>query len=152
MKIRLIEHGCPEDQLPSRAHANDVGADVYALHDDIIEVGCSRAIPLGFGLDLPAGFGAFIFPRSSQSKEGIDCKLPPLDPGYTGEMHAIIHNGGHEAYHIYTQLQTREINNILRRLPGWKSSTSVDCGAPYGRQRGFIRESAIAGSTSGRTS
>lgn len=101
MKIRLIEHGCPEDKLPSRAHANDVGADVYALRDTIIEVGCSRAIPLGFGLDLPAGFGAFIFPRSSQSKEGIDCKLPPLDPGYTGEMHAIIHNGGHEAYHIY---------------------------------------------------
>ena len=29
MKIRLIEHGCPEDRLPSRAHANDVGADVF---------------------------------------------------------------------------------------------------------------------------
>ena len=39
----------------------------------------------------------------------------------------------------YTQLQAREINNILRRLPGWKSSTSVDCGEPYGRQRGFVR-------------
>jgi dUTP pyrophosphatase len=101
MKIKIIEHGCPVDKLPKRAHANDVGADVYALKDYIIEVGCSRAIPLGFGLDLPAGFGAFIFPRSSQSKRGIDSKLPPLDPGYTGEMHAIIHNGGHEAYHIY---------------------------------------------------
>lgn len=101
MKIRLIEHGCLEDKLPRRVHANDVGADVYALRDHIIEVGCSRAIPLGFGLDIPAGFGAFIFPRSSQSKDGIDCRLPPLDPGYTGEMHAIIYNGGHEAYHIY---------------------------------------------------
>lgn len=52
----------------------------------------------------------------------------------------------------YTQLQAREINNILRRLPGWKSSTSVDCGEPYGRQRGFIRESSIQGSTLGSTS
>lgn len=101
MKIKVIDHGCPESMLPVRAHDNDVGADVYALRDIIVEVGCSRAIPLGFGLELPAGFGAFIFPRSSQSKEGIDCKLPPLDPGYTGEMHAIIHNGGHNAYHIY---------------------------------------------------
>lgn len=101
MKIRLLHYGCPVDQLPMRAHANDVGADVYALQDVIIEVGCSQAIPLGFGIDLPAGFGAFIFPRSSQSVKGIDCRLAPLDPGYTGEMHALIANNGHEAYHIY---------------------------------------------------
>ena len=40
----------------------------------------------------------------------------------------------------YSQQQAREINNILRQLPGWRRSTSVDCGEPYGRQRGFIRE------------
>lgn len=101
MRVRLIEHGCTPEFFPKRAHANDVGADVYALRDQIIEVGCSAAVPLGFGLDLPAGFGAFIYPRSSQAKEGIDCRLSPLDPGYTGEMHALIHNGGHNAYHIY---------------------------------------------------
>ena len=101
MKVRVIDFGAPPDKLPFRAHANDVGADVFAVRDCIVEVGCTQAIPLGFGLYLPAGFGAFIFPRSSQSKEGYDCLLPPLDPGYTGEMHAIIHNGGHEAYHIY---------------------------------------------------
>lgn len=101
MKIKLIDHGCPKDKLPARAHANDVGADVYAIKNAIVEVGCSRAVPLGFGLDLPAGFGAFIFPRSSQCVEGVDCRLAPLDPGYTGEMHALIYNGGSNAYHIY---------------------------------------------------
>ena len=101
MQVKLIDHDVPTDMLPKRAYANDVGADVYALKDRIIEVGCSAVIGLGFGLDLPAGFGAFIFPRSSQTAKGVDCKLPPLDPGYTGEMHAVIHNSGHEAYHIY---------------------------------------------------
>ena len=43
----------------------------------------------------------------------------------------------------YTQQQAREINNILRQLPGWRRSTSVDCGEPYGRQRGFIREASV---------
>lgn len=43
----------------------------------------------------------------------------------------------------YTPQQAREINGMLRRMDGWKSSTSVSCGQPYGRQRGFIRESAI---------
>ena len=40
----------------------------------------------------------------------------------------------------YTQMHAREINNVLRQLPGWRRSTSVDCGEPYGRQRGFIRD------------
>lgn len=98
MKVKIIDHGCKH--WPRRAHPYDVGADVYAVRDQIVEVGCSAAIPLGFGLDLPGGFGAFIFPRSSQAKEGINCALSPLDPGYTGEMHALIQNCGHEAYHI----------------------------------------------------
>lgn len=39
----------------------------------------------------------------------------------------------------FTQAQAREINGMLRRIPGWKSQSSVNCGV-YGRQRAFIRE------------
>lgn len=99
MKVKIIDHGCKH--WPRRAHANDVGADVFAVKDQIIEAGCAAAVPLGFGLDLPAGFGAFIYPRSSQAKRGVNCALSPLDPGYTGQMHALIQNTGREAYHIY---------------------------------------------------
>ena len=77
MQVKLLDYGVPSEMQPKRAHANDVGADVYALKDRIIEVGCSAVVGLGFGLDLPAGFGAFIFPRSSQTAKGVDCKLPP---------------------------------------------------------------------------
>lgn len=85
MQVKLIDHGVPADMLPKRAYANDVGADVYALKDRIIEVGCSAVIGLGFGLDLPAGFGAFIFPRSSQTAKGVDCKLPRLTLAIPGK-------------------------------------------------------------------
>lgn len=87
--------------MPKRSYANDVGADVYSPRDDIVEVNCTRSIPLGFGLDVPAGYGAFVFPRSSQSNKGITVQLPPVDPGYTGPLHAVITNTSHEAYHIY---------------------------------------------------
>jgi hypothetical protein len=40
----------------------------------------------------------------------------------------------------FTQTQAREINNILRRIKGWKSKPLVSCGKMYGRQRGFIRD------------
>lgn len=39
----------------------------------------------------------------------------------------------------YTQTQARELTNLMKMLPGWRFSTSVDCGKPYGRQRGFVR-------------
>ena len=99
MKIKLIPHGCPAD------------------------------IPLGFGLDIPAGFGAFIFPRSSQSKRGVDCKLAPLDPGYTGEMHALIHNRGHEAYHIYEGDRIGQLVVLPVALPDFVSDLGEARGA-----------------------
>ena len=40
----------------------------------------------------------------------------------------------------YGQAQAREIIGLLRMIPGWRISTSVNCGELYGRQRGFIRE------------
>lgn len=39
----------------------------------------------------------------------------------------------------FSQAQAREINNILRQIPGWKSQSSANCGI-YGRQRAFIRD------------
>jgi hypothetical protein len=39
----------------------------------------------------------------------------------------------------FNQIQAREINGILRQLSGWRSQTSVNCGEPYGRQRGFVK-------------
>lgn len=40
----------------------------------------------------------------------------------------------------FNQASAREINGILRRIPGWESKSSVLCGL-YGRQRAFVRES-----------
>ena len=40
----------------------------------------------------------------------------------------------------YSQTQAREIIGLLRMIPGWRLSTSVNCGAIYGRQRGFVKE------------
>ena len=39
----------------------------------------------------------------------------------------------------YTPMQTREINSMLKRLPGWTSRSCVDCGPIYGKQRGYVR-------------
>ena len=90
MKIKLIDFGYK--QAPQRAHENDAGADVYAKAMTIIFPHTTEKIPLGFGLEVPDGYAAYIFPRSGLSAKGIVCELPPIDSGYRGEVHAIVSN------------------------------------------------------------
>ena len=97
MKVKVIDFGY--ENLPKRAHDNDAGADVHVcLHDEnisklaILPHGTAK-IPLGLGLCLPDGYAAYVFPRSGLSSKGIVCELPPIDSGYRGEIHAIVHNG-----------------------------------------------------------
>lgn len=102
MKIKVIDYGY--EKLPLRAHYNDVGADVYACFHDrssiTISPGATINVPLGLGLCLPDGYAACVFPRSGLSGIGIVCELPPIDPGYHGEIHAIVHNGGNTSFKI----------------------------------------------------
>lgn len=90
MKIKLIRFR-DDLILPTRAHYNDVGMDVYVQDDLFIEEGTqSLRIPLGFGLEIPTGYAGYIYPKSSHATNGILCELAPIDPGYRGEIHAIV--------------------------------------------------------------
>ena len=96
MKIQLLNFGLPEKWLPSRKHYNDAGADVYAQQGYMLRPGETLKIPLGFGIKLPDGYMGLIYPRSSQAAQEIDMPLPPIDSGYTGEVHAILTNHNQE--------------------------------------------------------
>lgn len=98
MKIKVIDFGCVK--LPYRAHENDAGADVHSTIDIVLAPGTTTRIPLGFGLELPDGYMACIYPRSGLSCQGIVCELPPVDSGYRGEVHAIVSNVGTNHYAI----------------------------------------------------
>lgn len=103
MKVKVIDFGY--EKLPLRAHDNDAGADVHAcLHDEdavTLMSGATAKIPLGLGICLPDGYAGYVFPRSGLSSKGIVCELPPIDSGYRGEIHAIIHNGSNEPFDIF---------------------------------------------------
>jgi dUTP pyrophosphatase len=94
MKIRLLPYYTRKGaQMPVRAHYNDAGADVFMPEEDLlIPAHGVVKIPLGFGLELPDGFMAAIFPRSSLAAAGIVCQIPPIDAGYRGEICAIVAN------------------------------------------------------------
>jgi dUTP pyrophosphatase len=98
MKIKIIDFGYKN--LPKRAHGNDAGADVYSTKKLIVFPHTTEKVPLGFGLEVPDGYMACVYPRSGLSAKGIVCELPPIDSGYRGEVHAIVSNLTEEPYQI----------------------------------------------------
>lgn len=99
MKIK-IRYFSEDSKPPVRAHYNDAGADIYSPISLSIAPNETRAIGLGFGVEIPDGHTGFIMVRSSMAKKGIDCKLPPIDSGYRGEVHAVIFNGSDRWFSI----------------------------------------------------
>lgn len=103
MKVKVIDFGY--EKLPFRAHYNDAGADIYAcFHNNVKRIAIwphdTAKIPLGLGLCIPDGYAGYVFPRSGLSSKGITCEIPPVDSGYRGEIHAIVHNGTNEKIFI----------------------------------------------------
>lgn len=83
---------------PVRAHLTDAGADVACLRDYHIKPHTTVKIPLGFGLEIPNGYMACLYPRSSLASKGIITHIPPVDAGYNGEIHAIVTNTTDEEF------------------------------------------------------
>ena len=91
MKVKITK--VREDaKLPQRAHYNDVGADVYTAERAVLRPHETVRIPLGISIEVPDGYMACIFPRSGMAYAGIVCEIPPIDPGYRGELYAIVSN------------------------------------------------------------
>lgn len=90
MEIKIIDYGF--SNLPVKAHANDAGYDVFTVKPIVLLPHGVTKVPLGFGLEVPPGFMATIYPRSGHTSNGIIAQLPPIDSGYSGEIHAIVLN------------------------------------------------------------
>jgi len=100
-ELKIIDHGAiAKGYLPKRKNPEDAGMDCYAPYDLQILPGETVTIPLAFGLVLPINWAGYIRTRSSLSKQGVLCHESPIDPGYTGQCHAILTNCSNEVFHI----------------------------------------------------
>lgn len=83
-----------------RKHDNDAGADIMMNNTHFLHGIETYKIPLGFGVDIPAGYCGYIKPRSSMPLQ-FPCLIVhecPIDTGYTGEIHAIVSKVGDGEY------------------------------------------------------
>ena len=85
-------------QLPVRAHATDLGYDLYADETYRLQPGETVVISTGISMRFPDGVGGIIKDRSSMAIRNIHTSGGVIDNGYTGEIRIILTNHSPDRY------------------------------------------------------
>lgn len=91
----LVTRLDPEIPLPSYAHPGDAGADLATTADVTLEPGERVTVGTGIAVALPAGYAAFVHPRSGLAHRlGVSIVNAPgtVDAGYRGEIKVCLIN------------------------------------------------------------
>ncbi|MEN9881387.1 MAG: hypothetical protein RLZZ308_570 [Candidatus Parcubacteria bacterium] len=95
IRIQKVRDGA---QLPTRAHHDDAGMDIYTCGVHTVMPGETKKIPTGVAFQLPDNCVALVWDKSSLGMKGLKTLGGVVDAGYRGEIFILIHNMTQEAY------------------------------------------------------
>ncbi len=78
--------------LPTRAHPDDAGLDLYAFENGVIPSGGGIVARTGIAIALPMNTVGLVADRSSMAKKGVKTSGGVIDAGYRGELHIVLRN------------------------------------------------------------
>ncbi len=126
--IKRLDPGVP---LPSYSHPGDAGADLAAAEDVELGPGERALVRTGLAIALPAGYAAFVHPRSGlAAKYGETIVNAPgtVDAGYRGEIkvtllntdpdHPVSFKRGDRIAQLVIQRVERAVFHEAELLPG----------------------------------
>jgi dUTP pyrophosphatase len=91
----LVRRLDPQLPLPGYAQPSDAGADLVTAEDVTLGPGERAVVGTGMSIALPAGYVAFVHPRSGlAARHGLSVVNAPgtVDAGYRGEIKVILIN------------------------------------------------------------
>lgn len=89
LPVRRVD---PAAVLPTRAHPDDAGLDLYSLEDVSLAPGEGKVARTGVAVALPPGHVGLVCDRSSLAKRGLKTAGGVIDAGYRGELGVVIWN------------------------------------------------------------
>jgi dUTP pyrophosphatase len=141
--IRRLDPALP---LPAYSHPGDAGADLVTAVDIDLGPGERLLVPTGIAIALPAGYAAFVHPRSGlAARFGLGIVNAPgtVDAGYRGEIKVLVINHdpvqrvqlqrGHRIAQLVVQRVERVEFHEVQLLPG-----SARGEGGYGSTGGFL--------------
>ena len=104
--------------LPSYAHPEDAGMDIFSAEEKTIESGKWALVKAGFSMELPTGFEAQVRSKSGLSlKSGIIVLNSPgtIDENYRGEVGVILMNVSQNDYKVEKNQKIAQM--VITRVP-----------------------------------
>ena len=86
--------------LPTRAHKEDVGLDIYSLDSATVEPGKGHTFSTGIAGEFIPGYVGMLADRSSMAKKGFKLSGGIIDPGYSGELMVVLRNISSISLHV----------------------------------------------------
>ena len=120
LRVKLLD---PEAKAPTVAHpGSDLGFDLYALEDVVLEPGVMVRVRTGVAVEGPEGFGFVLGDRSSMAARGVTYAGGRIDAGYRGEILVCLVNVNQPQY---TLVEDRDGLGALRGVMLAKSDVAV---------------------------
>lgn len=85
-------------RVPTRAHDDDAGIDLYACGTHTVEPKQTTMIPIGVALEIEEGCVGLIWDKSSIGSKSMKTLGGVIDAGYRGEITVMVHNLADTAY------------------------------------------------------
>jgi dUTP pyrophosphatase len=85
-------------KIPTRAHHDDAGVDLYACGEHIVAPHATVMIPVGVAMEIEEGYVGLIWDKSSIGSKSLKTLGGVIDAGYRGEVSVMVHNLGKETY------------------------------------------------------
>lgn len=89
LKVKKIKE---EAKIPTRAHHNDAGVDLYSFGEHIVAPHSTSKISTGVAIEIAQGYVGLIWDKSSIGLKGLKVLGGVIDAGYRGEVIIMVHN------------------------------------------------------------
>ncbi len=96
-----IQKLTPTALIPTRAHPDDAGLDLYASESVELVAGVPAAVATGVALAIPSGYVGLIWDKSGLAiRFGLKTLGGVIDASYRGEIRVVVVNLGLETYRV----------------------------------------------------
>jgi dUTP pyrophosphatase len=120
LRVKLLDPGA---KAPTVTHpGSDLGFDLYALEDVVLEPGAVVRVRTGIAIEGPEGYGFVLGDRSSMAARGVTYAGGRIDAGYRGEILVCLINVNQP---VYTLWEERDPNGVLRGVTLNRNDVSV---------------------------
>ncbi len=129
LKVKRLDTGAI---LPTRAHAQDAGLDLYSAADYELSAYGTCEVLLSISLAIPEGHVGLILGRSSLARLGVAPLGGVIDAGYIGPVSVVLQNHSAKNYRIKQGERIAQMLIVPIALPA-VSEVDVFDDTPRGR-------------------